>query len=184
MKKWFLLVMLLFFTGLALHGQETNSIVQLYEKYTLKTQFEYWKGLEVVRNCDNKVYNASLFGIDADLNNLLMNSPSSKIAMEGYSSDMFWGNLLYWGGIAIMCSDIVLLAADPHFIDTGNGEIAYLGILTAGAATSLVSIGFVYSGQNKVYDAIWQYNKDIMSGTTRVSMNKDERFGVVLNTHF
>jgi hypothetical protein len=186
MKKWLLLLIVFTFTSLSMYGQETNSISKLYENYSLKMKFDYWQGLEVSRNIDNKTYKAGIMGIDSDLYSLLTNSPSSKISLKDYNTDLIAGNILYWGGLAALCTDIVLVIAYPDFmVNTTGGLITYLSLLLGGATSSFVGIGVFYSGQNKVYDAIWQYNKDVINSSTKLGMNNNDiKFGLTFNSKF
>lgn len=186
MKKWLIFTLLVLSAGLAGYGEQTNNNLYLYENYTLRLKSSYWEGLEAVRKCNNKTYKAGILGAEPGLYALLTNSPSSRAELDGYSSSVLIGNILYWGGLGFLLADIILISTAPNFMlsSSTGGYVVYFSLLLGGFTTSMVGIGFLYSAQNTLYNAVWQFNKDIMAGTTKTSMNKDINFGITLNTKF
>jgi hypothetical protein len=121
--------------------------------------------------------------MDKELFDTLTNSPSSSISIKSYVPDMTAGNILYWGGIGLLVSDLFIAQSLPSSGNV-NETTTIVGLLIGGIVISFVGINFIYAGYQDTFDAIWQYNKDIISGTTKVTDNQENLFNLSFSYKF
>jgi hypothetical protein len=162
---------------------KNKEALEIYEKYALKYYSGFWTGWGYTRNFDQKKYMSSGFGADPELLKILVNSPSSRSFVEAYQRENVAGHILYWGGLLAVIADIIFIST-PGFGRTVSDQVIYWSLLGGGFTASVLGIGFLYSAQGNLQEGVWLYNKDLISGVTKVSQVNEPRFNLVFGGRF
>jgi hypothetical protein len=163
---------------------KNKDAVEIYEKYALKPFTDFWTGYGYTRNFDGKKFKVSGFGMDEDLMKMLMESPSAKSLMTKYKEENIIGNILYWSGLGAMIAGIVYANVLPRQSVTTTDQAVYWSLFGGGFVTSMVGVAFIVSAYQKAQEAVWQYNKDLISGATKVTQLSEPHFNLAFNIKF
>ena len=163
---------------------KNKEAVDIYEKYALKPYTDFWTGYGYTRNYDSKKFKANAFGMDKELMKILMESPSSRVVMAGYQKEMLAAKILYWGGLGAMVADIFYVLLSPTQGTTMTDQVVYWSLLGGGFTSSILGALIMVSAYQKAQEAIWLYNKDLISGTTKVTQINEPHVNLAFHTSF
>ena len=142
-------------------GHGNINFQQFYDSEMFQWNFNMFGGLTL--NYQNQ--NSSItFGINQAMKNALLQFPDSAQAYNSYRKKNTVGNILIYGGVAIILSAYIPLynqILNDNPIDTLNRNIGWAIGLSSGGAISTLIGSFVYSsGQEDLFSAVNMFNRN------------------------
>lgn len=130
-----------------------------YRAGALSLDYDFFTGVRVTRN--GLEASPGFFGGDAQ--QVFDGSPAALDDMDTYRTLRITGTTLWATGLALLVSELVLLAVDQSSMidpDAGATPLFY-GLLGGGAALGLVGGGLMQGANSYLSDAVHHYNADL-----------------------
>lgn len=141
-------------------GHENVNFIQFYNSEMFQWNYNMFGGLTL--NYQNQNSGIS-FGINQAMRNALLQFPDSDQAYNSYRRKNTTGNILMYGGLAIILSAYIplynqILNDNP---DTFNRNIGWtIGLSTGGLISTLIGSFVFSSGQENLFNAINMFNRN------------------------
>jgi len=137
--------------------QANNNLLNYYNAELFHWSYNMLGGLSL------NLYNQSsstLFGINNSMKEALQSYPDSSQEYNTYKRKNTTGNILMWGGLAIILGGAFIPAIGINDSDNFDRYLqAYLGVTIGGAVTTLVGSFFLSSGQENLFYAVNNFNR-------------------------
>jgi len=137
--------------------QANSNLLNYYNTELFHWSYNMLGGLSL------NLYNQSsstLFGINNSMKEALQSYPDSSQEYNTYKWKNTTGNILMWGGLAIILSGAFIPAFGVDDSDNFDRYLqAYVGVTIGGAVTTLVGSFFLSSGQENIFYAVNDFNR-------------------------
>jgi hypothetical protein len=160
-KMVFLVLVLLSASNLAAqeNSQGNKDLLLFYDSELFQWSYDMWGGLTVNYQNQNS---GTMFGLKDSMQEALASYEDTNEIFLSYKKKTLIGNILFWGGTAVMAASPIVLAFDPF----EGGKIkdstlyTYLGITGGGLLTMIIGVIVLDLGTEDVFDAVHLYNRN------------------------
>jgi hypothetical protein len=152
-----------------------------YRERALSLEVGFFTGARVTRAGQDA--HPGYFGDDAEV--VFDGSPAALADMETFRTLRITGTTLWAAGLALLVTDLVLLAVDqPALIDSDNNATPlFHGLLGSGVALGVVGGSLMQGANSYLSDAVQHYNTDL-EGQLRRQSGSTLQLRLMVTHHF
>ena len=137
--------------------QANSNLLNYYNTELFHWSYNMFGGLSL------NYYNQSsstMFGINNSMKEALQSYPDSSQEYNSYKRKNKTGNILMWGGLAIILGGAFIPVIGVNDNDNFDRYLqAYAGVTIGGAVATLVGSFFLSSGQENLFYAVNDFNR-------------------------